>query len=253
MPPPVLSLVRSVGADLRAARHGPSCRTARPEVGPYRREGPARKRKVFAWQLRWIQHLEPSLPIAAREGLSRSFHFFFAGRGWEPHLRKLRDGCGKTSTPLPGVRHLAAPSGWDAGGEKVKRGQGFLEWRMPNAQYIRADSVLRQLGQLGTTFSRCAAQPGGGWGSGRPARGGRKRGAAGSRTSGSGAMVVQKVPRQCHYPHPEGRAEARPSPGGAQGEVAMKRQNRRNRYGGQKRVGEGDGAGAGVEGSRVER
>jgi hypothetical protein len=27
-----------VGADLRAARHGPSFRTARPEVGPYRRE-----------------------------------------------------------------------------------------------------------------------------------------------------------------------------------------------------------------------
>ncbi len=78
----------------------------------------------------------------------------------------------KTSMLLPGVRHLAAPSGWDAGGEKVKRGQGFLEWRMPNAQYIRADSVLRQLGQLGTTFSRCAAQPGGGWGRGRPARGG---------------------------------------------------------------------------------
>ena len=36
-----------VGADLRAARHGLSFRTACPEVGPYRREHQTRSRKVF--------------------------------------------------------------------------------------------------------------------------------------------------------------------------------------------------------------
>ena len=40
-----------VGADLRAARHGPSFRTARPEVGPYRRESPTRNRQASARQL----------------------------------------------------------------------------------------------------------------------------------------------------------------------------------------------------------
>ncbi len=41
----------SVGADLRAARHKPSFRTARPEVGSCRRERPTRNRKVFSGQL----------------------------------------------------------------------------------------------------------------------------------------------------------------------------------------------------------
>ncbi len=39
---PAFPCARPVGADLRAARHGPSRRTARPEVGPYRREPPSR-------------------------------------------------------------------------------------------------------------------------------------------------------------------------------------------------------------------
>ncbi len=65
----------AVGADLRAARHGPFSRTARPEVGPYRRERPtsfAVGRRVHSPQGACLAHGFAFMPQPLRT----------AGRGW---------------------------------------------------------------------------------------------------------------------------------------------------------------------------
>jgi hypothetical protein len=62
---------RRVGADLRAARHGRSFRTARPEVGPYRRKRPIRNRKVFTGQLRRSRGSAPGAHSTGRDALPR--------------------------------------------------------------------------------------------------------------------------------------------------------------------------------------
>ena len=111
---------RPVGADLRAARRGPSFRTARPEVGPYRGS-------------------RPHKPLYEK-----------------PYLRKSRGNSSTRCALLPGVRHLAAP------------GKEFA------AEGRTADS---------SPVTRLCTRRAHFWG------------AAGSRTSGSGAEVHPHVVR----------------------------------------------------------
>ena len=167
---------RPVGADLRAARRGPSFRTARPEVGPYRGS-------------------RPHKPLYEK-----------------PYLRKSRGNSSTRCALLPGVRHLAAPGkefaaeGRTADSSPVTRlcTRRAHFWGAAGSRTSGSGAEVHPHVVRG--FRGCGILPGWGWRGRRPHRRlvsrhaslhpqGALLGAAGSRTSGSGAEVHPQVVR----------------------------------------------------------
>ncbi len=137
----------------------------------------------------WVRRPLPKHPIKTTPCLRHPLDPCFAPRApsarENPYLISIRGnffkvrrppggGWGRGRPARVGRKSGAAGSRTSGSGamvvEKLQRhfrGCGIL----PRPCAWRAGGKQRQLGQLGTTLSRCAAQPGGGWGRGRPARG----------------------------------------------------------------------------------